>query len=117
MVGQVGFAFHLKVMAFLCRAGLIVENLEVNQKTPGCQAPHNGFVGCNAMEVTLVLECLLEDEIVIGMEGDHDVLVSQACPDQKVAIVIYVQPAEGVHSDEDLIGWHIHGTRGSDKQR
>ncbi len=48
---------------FVCRAGLVVENLEVNQKTPGCQACHNCIVGCNAMAVTFGLECLLEDEI------------------------------------------------------
>ncbi len=60
---------------FVCRNGLIVEDLEVNQKTPGCQACHNGIVGGNAMAVALGLECLLEDEIVIGMEGNHNVLV------------------------------------------
>ncbi len=36
---------------FVCRAGLVVEDLEVNQKTPGCQACHNDIVGCNAMAV------------------------------------------------------------------
>ncbi len=58
------------------------------------------------MAVTVRLECLLEDEIAIGVEGDHDVLVSQACPDRK-ASVICVLPAEGVHRDEDLIGRNI----------
>jgi hypothetical protein len=38
---------------FVCRAGFIVENLEVYQKTPGCKACHNGIVGCNAMAVAL----------------------------------------------------------------
>ncbi len=60
---------------FVCCAGLVAENLEVNQKTPGCQVCHNGIVGGNAMAVTIRLECLLEDEIAIGVEGDHDVLV------------------------------------------
>jgi hypothetical protein len=60
---------------FVCRAGLIVEDLEVNQKTPGCQACHNGIVGSNAMAVTLGLDCLLENEIAIGMEGNHHALV------------------------------------------
>jgi hypothetical protein len=68
------------------------------------------------MAVTFRLERLLEDEIAIGMEGDHDVLVPQACPDRKVASVICAQPAEGVHLDEDLIGQHILGTRGSGGQ-
>jgi hypothetical protein len=65
------------------------------------------------MAVTFGLECLLEDEIAIGMEGNHDVLVPQACPDRKAASVVCVQPAEELHLDEDLIGWHILKTRGS----
>jgi hypothetical protein len=64
------------------------------------------------MAVTFGLERLLEDKIAISMEDDHDVLVPQVCPDRKVASVICVQPAKGVHLDEELIGWHIRGTRG-----
>jgi hypothetical protein len=62
---------------FVCRAGLVVKNLEVNQKTPGYQACHNGIIviGCNVMAVTFGLECLLEDEVAISVEGNHDVLV------------------------------------------
>ncbi len=66
---------------FECHTGLVVKNLEVNQKTPGCQACHNGIVGYNALAVTFGLECLLEDEIAVSVEDDHDVLVPQACPD------------------------------------
>jgi hypothetical protein len=101
---------------FVCHAGLVVKNLEVHQETPGCQVCYNGIVGCNAMAVTFGLECLLEDEIAIRVEGGHDVLVPRACPDRKEASVICVQPAEGVHRDEDLIGRHICGTRGSGGQ-
>ncbi len=54
---------------FVCHAGLVVENLEVHQKTPGCQACHNGIVGCNAMAVTFGLECLLEDEIAVETQN------------------------------------------------
>ncbi len=68
------------------------------------------------MAVTFGLECLREDKIAIGVEGYHDVLVPRACPDWKAASVICVQPAEGVNHDEDLIGWHIHRTRGSGRQ-
>ncbi len=68
------------------------------------------------MAVTFGLEHLLEDEIAIGVEGDHDVLVPQACLDRKAASVVCVQPAEGVHLDEDLIGRHILETRGSSGQ-
>jgi hypothetical protein len=101
---------------FLCHAGLIVKNVEVHQETPCCQACHNCIVGCNFMAVTFGLERLLEDEIAICVEGDHDVLVPRACPDRKAACVVCVQPVEGVHLDEDLIGWHILGTRGSGGQ-
>jgi hypothetical protein len=65
------------------------------------------------MMVTFGLERLLEDEIAIGVEGNHDVLVPRACPERKAASVVCVQYAEGVHLDEDLIGRHILGTRGS----
>jgi hypothetical protein len=111
------FCIPLEGDCFLVRcAGLVVENLEVHQETPCCQACHNGIVGCNLMVVTFGLEPLLEDEIAIGVEGDHDVLVPQACPDKKAASVVCVQPAEGVHLGEDLIGWHILGTKGSSGQ-
>jgi hypothetical protein len=68
------------------------------------------------MTVAFGLECLLEDEIAIGVEGNHDVLVPGACSDWKAASVIHVQPAEGVHRDEDLIGWDICGTWGGGRQ-
>jgi hypothetical protein len=47
------------------------------------------------MVVAFGLECLLKDEIAIGMENNHDVLVSQVCPEWEAASVIHVQPAEG----------------------
>jgi hypothetical protein len=68
------------------------------------------------MAVTFGLERLLEDEIAISMEGDHDVLVPRACSNRKTASVMCVKPAEGVHFNEDLIGQHILGTRGSGGQ-
>jgi hypothetical protein len=64
------------------------------------------------MAVTFGLERVLEDEIAISMEGNHDVSVSRASPDRKAAHVICVQPAEGVHFDVDLIGRHTFSTRG-----
>jgi hypothetical protein len=70
------FCIPLEGDCFLtCSAGLVVDNLEVHQETPCYQACHNGIVGCNLMAVTFGLERLLEDEIAISMEGDHDVLV------------------------------------------
>jgi hypothetical protein len=76
MYSGIEFCVPLEGDCFLvCHAGLVVKNLEVHQETPCCQACHNGIVGCNSMVVTFGLECLLEDEIAIGVEGDHDVLV------------------------------------------
>ena len=63
-----------------------------------------------------MLADLLEDEIAISVEGNHNVLVPGVCFDWKVASVIHVRPAEGVHCDEDLIGWYIHRTWGSCRQ-
>ncbi len=68
------------------------------------------------MAVTFGLERLLEDEVAISVEGDHDVLVTQACFNRKAAHVVCVQPVEGVNFNEDLIGRHILGPRGSGGQ-
>ncbi len=47
------FCIPLEGDCFLVfRAGLVVENLEVHQETPCCQACHNGIVGCNLVAVT-----------------------------------------------------------------
>ncbi len=109
-MGQVGICVPLEGDYLLvCHAGLFVKNLEVHQET-SCQACHNGIVDCNTIVVTFGLESLLEDEIAIGVEGDHDVLVPQVCPDRTAGSVICVQPAEGVHLDEGLIGWHSCGS-------
>jgi hypothetical protein len=111
------FCVPLEGDCFLvCRAGLVVKNLEVHRETPCCKAFNNRIVGYNLMAVTFGLERLLEDEIAISVESDHDVLIPQACPDREAASVVSVQPAEGVHFDEDLIGWHTVGTRGSGGQ-
>ncbi len=90
--------------------GLIVKDLEINCKILGCQAWHNGIVGCNAVAVALGLERLLEDKIAICAEGNQDVLVSRACPNWKATSVICVELAERVHPDKDLIGWLLHST-------
>ncbi len=73
---KVEFCVPLEGDSFLvCCTGHVVKNLEVNQETPCCQACHNGIVGCNSMGVTFGLERLLEDEVTISVEGNHDVLV------------------------------------------
>jgi hypothetical protein len=82
---------------------LVVEDLEINCKTAGCQTGHDGIVGGNAMLVAPGLEGLLEDEIAIGMIGNHDVLVSQPGPDWETSCIIRVELADGDDMDVDLV--------------
>jgi hypothetical protein len=50
------FCIPLEGDCFLvCRAGLVVKNLEVHGESPCCQACHNVIVGCNLMAVTFGL--------------------------------------------------------------
>ena len=44
---------------FVCRAGFIVQDLEINGETSGCQASHDRVVDGNAMAIALGLEGLL----------------------------------------------------------
>ncbi len=46
------------------------------------------------MAVTLGLESLLEDEVAIGVEGNHDILVAGACSDGEAASVVGEELAE-----------------------
>ncbi len=55
------------------------------------------------------LERLLEDEVAVGMAGDHHILVAQARLDRKAPCVICVQLADGVNLDEDLMGGYKGG--------
>ena len=82
----------------------------------GCHLCHDGIVGGNAVEVTLGLEGLLEDEVALGVEGDHHVLVAGASPDQETTCVIGKELAEGVNFDKDLIGLCFHGCRRINEQ-
>ncbi len=82
---------------------LIVEDLEIDCKTAGCQRGHDGFVGSNAMLVAPGLEGLLEDEIAIGVIGNHDVLVSRPSPDWETSCIIRVELADGDDMDVDLV--------------
>ncbi len=61
---------------FICGAGFIIQDLEINREPTGHQASHDSIVGSNAVVVTLGLEGLLEAEVAIGVEGDHYVLVA-----------------------------------------
>ncbi len=85
-------------------AGFIVQDLEVNSEATGRQPCHDEIVGSNAVAVIPGLEGLLENEVAVGMVGDHHILVARACLDRETTCVICVEPAEGVDLDEDLIG-------------
>jgi hypothetical protein len=109
---ELELGFPLDGDGFLVRgASLIVENLEVNGKAACHQPCHDSIVGHNPMTVIPGLESLLEDEVAIGMEGNHHILVAQARLDQKATHVVSVQPAEGVYFDEDLMGWYVQRRR------
>ncbi len=76
-VPVVEFGIPLDTDGFLVRnACLIVKNLEVHGKAKRRQSGHDGIVGCNAVTVIPGLERLLEDEVAIGMVGDHHILVA-----------------------------------------
>ena len=85
-------------------AGFIVQDLEVNSEAMGRQLCHDGIVGSNEVAVIPSLEGLLENEVTVGMVGDHHILVARAHLDQETTCVICVERAEGVDLDEDLIG-------------
>ncbi len=72
---------------FIGGAGFFIQDLEINGEPPGCQTRHNGVISCNAVVVTLGFEGLLEDEVAIGVDGNHDVLVAGACSDGEAARV------------------------------
>jgi hypothetical protein len=81
--------FPLDSDGFLVRgASLIVKNLEVNGKSTRRQPRHHGIVGRNPVPVIPCLERLLEDEVAVGMIGDHHILVAQARLDRKAPCVI-----------------------------
>ncbi len=64
---------------FIGGAGFVIQDLEINGESPGCQTRHNGVVCCDAVAVALGFESLLEDEVAVGVEGNHDILVARAC--------------------------------------
>jgi hypothetical protein len=59
------------------------------------------------MPVIPGFEGLLQDEVAVGMGGNHHILVAQAHLDQKATCVVCVQPADGMYFDEDLMGKYV----------
>ncbi len=72
---------------FIGGAGFVIQDLEINREPPDHQTSHNGVVCCDVVAVTLGLESLMEDEVAIGMEGNHDLLVAGVCSDREAASV------------------------------
>ncbi len=62
------------------------------------------------MGVAPGLEGLLEDEITIGVIGNHDILIARLGLDRESAGVIHVELADGKDTGEDLIGRIFGGT-------
>ncbi len=63
------------------------------------------------MAVTLGLEGLLEDEVAIGIEGNHGILVARASYDGEAASVVGEELAEQFCYNKDLVGRHCIGMR------
>ncbi len=89
---------------FIDRAGFVIQDLEINGESPGSHMSHNGVVRCDAVVVALGFESLLENEVAIGVEGNHDILVAGACSDGKAASVISEELAEQFCDNKDLVG-------------
>ncbi len=96
---------------FIGSAGFVIQDLEINRETPGSQMHHNGVVCCNAVAVALGFEGLLENEVAISVEGNHDVLVAGACSDGEAAIVVGEELADWFCDDKDLVGRCFNGRR------
>ncbi len=96
---------------FIGGAGFVIQDLEINEEPTGCQTGHNSVVCCNAVAVTLGLESLLEDEVAVSMEGNHDTLVGGGCSDQEAASVIGEELAEQFCDNKDLVERHCNGRR------
>ncbi len=90
--------------SFFVQAGFVIQDLEINGETPGCQTGHDCIVGSNSMSIALGLEGLLEDEVAIGVKSDHHILVTGTRPDRKAACVIGKKLALWLCHDEDLVG-------------
>ncbi len=53
----------------------------------------------------------MEDEVAVGVEGNHDILVAGACSDGEAASVLGEELAEWFCDNEDLVGKHFNGRR------
>jgi hypothetical protein len=70
--------------------------------TAGHETCHDGVVGSNSVFITPGLEGLLEDEVAIGMIGNHHILVAGPGLDGETSGVICVELADGDDTDVDF---------------
>ncbi len=70
----------------------------------GHKTHHDGVVGSDAVGVPSCFECLLEDQNVISMIGNHDILVARIGLDGEMTGVICVELADGDSMDVEFIG-------------
>ncbi len=96
---------------FIGGAGFVIQNLEINEEPLGRQTRHNGVICCNAVAVALGFEGLLENEVAVDVEGNHDILVAGACSDGKAASVVGEKLAEWLCDNEHLVGRRFNGRR------
>ena len=94
---------------FVRQAGFVIQDLEINGETSGCQASHDCVVGGNAMSIALGLEGLLQDEIAIGVKRNHHILVAGFSFDRKAAGVIGIELAQWLRSDKEQAGRCLQG--------
>ncbi len=96
---------------FIGGAGFVIQDLEIDGEPPDHQLRHNGVIRCKAVAVALGFEGLLENEVAVGVEGNHDVLVAGECSHGRAASVVGEELAEWLCDDEHLVGRHFTGRR------
>ncbi len=96
---------------FIGGNGFVIQDLEINGEPPGYQTHHNGVIRCNTVAVALGFEGLLENEVAIGVEGNHDVLVARAGSDGETVSVVGEELAELFCDNKHLVGRHFNGRR------
>ena len=95
------FPFERDGMFVRC-AGLVVQDLEVNQQAPDRETRHDCAVGCDAINVLFAFEGLLQDEVAILVVRNHDVLVARSGSYREASGVIRIQFADWIRAHEEL---------------
>ncbi len=96
---------------FVGGAAFVIQDLEINGKPQSCQTHHNGVIRCNVLAVALGFEGVLENEVAIGVEGNHDVLVAGSCFDGEATSVVSEELPEWLCDDKHLVGRHFNERR------